>query len=82
MESEIMTKTIGNRPAYDVVLRNSSGGELDRKSGDDLKTLLREMADEGCLSGGDTITIIDYFEEDDEPEDHRDAALDSQGYSF
>lgn len=59
-----MPKTIGNRPVYDVVLRNSCGGELDRKSGDDLFTILIEYAREGCLGGGDTLTIIDYTDED------------------
>lgn len=57
--------TIGNRPTYDVVLRNSMGGELDRKSGDDLGIILTEYAAEGCLSGGDTLTFIDYTEEEE-----------------
>jgi hypothetical protein len=58
-------KTIGGCPTYDVVLRNSSGGELDRKSGDDLSQIMADYAREGCLSGGDTLTIIDYTEDDE-----------------
>lgn len=50
--------------SYTVILLNSSGGELDRKSGDDISDILRQYADERCLSGGDTLRIIDH--EDDE----------------
>lgn len=39
---------------------------LDRKTGEDIGTLLRTLADEGCLSGGDTIRIIDHDEENEE----------------
>lgn len=51
-------------PAYEVVLYNSSRCELDRKVGGDLGTLLREMADEGCIGGGDEIHIIDHTDDD------------------
>lgn len=42
-----------------IVLFNSSGGELDRKTGNTFAGLLKELADEGCLSHGDTIRLID-----------------------
>jgi hypothetical protein len=48
---------------FEVVLYNSSRCELDRKQGEDLPALLRELADEGCLSGGDKIHIIDHEED-------------------
>lgn len=58
---------------YTVVMRNSMGGELDRKTCADLGDILHEYANEGCLSGGDTLTIIDNDEnqdmDDDEPND-------------
>lgn len=37
---------------------------LDTKTGDDIATLLREYADEGCISGGDTLVIIDHDDND------------------
>jgi hypothetical protein len=49
--------------AYTIILVNSSGGELDRKSGDDLGDILRQFADDGCLSGGDTLRLIDHNDE-------------------
>jgi hypothetical protein len=54
-----------------VVLRNSSGGELDRKGGDSFAAILEEYAREGCLSGGDTLTFIDTT--DDEADDDDDS---------
>jgi hypothetical protein len=42
-----------------IILINSSGCELDRKEGDDAAEILREYANEGCLSGGDTLRILD-----------------------
>ncbi len=48
---------------YTVVLYNSSGGELDRKTGDDIGDILRQYADEGCLSGGDRLQIIDHADD-------------------
>lgn len=48
---------------FTIILRNSLGGELDRKTGEDIGDILREYAKEGCLSGGDTIEIIDNEEE-------------------
>jgi hypothetical protein len=50
---------------FEIVLYNSSRCELDRKQGEDLTSLLREMADEGCIGGGDEIHIIDHTENDD-----------------
>lgn len=52
-----------NAMTYTVKLYNSSNGELDSKSGNDLGDILRQYADEGCLSGGDTIRIVDNDEE-------------------
>jgi hypothetical protein len=49
--------------AYTVILVNSSGGELDRKTGDDIGDILRQYAAEGCLSGGDTLRIIDHADD-------------------
>lgn len=42
---------------YRITLRNSSGGVLDEKEGDDIGDLLRDYAADGCLSGGDTLEI-------------------------
>lgn len=51
-------------PTYTVQLRQRYTNEvLDTKSGDDIGDLLREFADEGCISGGDTLVIIDNEEE-------------------
>ncbi len=44
---------------YTIILLNSSGNELDRKSGDDWGAILSEYASEGCLSGGDCLLFID-----------------------
>lgn len=43
--------------AYRITLRNSSGGVLDEKEGDEIADLLRDYAADGCLSGGDTLEI-------------------------
>lgn len=52
---------------YSVELRQRyTNMLLDRKTGEDIGTLLRQLADEGCLSGGDTIHIIDHEEENDD----------------
>jgi len=40
-----------------ITLRNSSGGVLDEKEGDDIGDLLRDYAADGCLSPGDTLEI-------------------------
>lgn len=50
---------------FTVYLTNSVGGELDRKTGPDVAELLREYANEGCLSGGDTLKILDHTDEDE-----------------
>lgn len=42
---------------YRITLRNSSGGVLDEKEGDDIGDLLRDYAADGCLSPGDTLEI-------------------------
>lgn len=36
---------------------------LDSKSGEDVGDILREYADEGCISGGDRLVIIDNEED-------------------
>lgn len=50
---------------YRITLRNTVGGILDKKEGEDIGAILREYANEGCLSGGDTLGIEDL----DEPTD-------------
>jgi hypothetical protein len=49
---------------FEIVLYNSSRCELDRKTGESFADILREYADEGCLSGGDEFHFIDHTEED------------------
>jgi hypothetical protein len=44
--------------SYTIILYGA-GGELERKTGDDIGDILREYADEGSLSDGDTIKIFD-----------------------
>jgi hypothetical protein len=44
---------------FTVKLFNSSNCELDSKTGPDLAELLHAYADDGCLSGGDTLRLID-----------------------
>ena len=51
---------------FTVILYNSSGGELDRKTGDSAEEVLELYAIDGCLSGGDTLKIIDLSDTDDE----------------
>ncbi len=43
--------------AYRITLRNSSGGVLDEKEGDEIADLLRDYAADGCLSRGGTLEI-------------------------
>ena len=42
---------------YRITLRNRMGCVLDEKEGDNLGDLLFDYANEGCLSGGDTLEI-------------------------
>lgn len=46
------------------LLQRYTNMELDSKTGEDIATLLRQYADEGCLSGGDKLVIIDHDDED------------------
>ena len=51
---------------FTIILINSSGGELDRKTGDSPEAILEQYVADGCLSGGDTLKIIDSADDEDE----------------